>query len=143
MRNVIILIILSLLCSSCSITSKLYTTKEDITLYSSRSTDSKKITIIPKGEIVIANSGVKYKKVYYKSYIGWSYNPSLERKYDNSYSSNNYGKVNVRGYYRKDGTYVRGHSRSRSKSKSYKSKKRYKRKKTYRRKRKSYRKRKY
>jgi hypothetical protein len=83
---------------------------------------SNMLTIIPKDTQVFLSSKSNrknYKRIKWKNYSGWAYNP-VYTTYDNytpinSTSSSNYstgGSVNVKSYYRKDGTYVRSHTRS-------------------------------
>ncbi|KAB1158657.1 hypothetical protein F7018_08545 [Tenacibaculum aiptasiae] len=147
MGKYIKLICLLFFCVSCSVTSKLYETKENVVLYSQRSEKSKKLTTIPKGKIVSVKNSKGYKRIKYKKYYGWSNNPSLKKVFNKNNSSHYGGSVRVKGYYRKDGTYVRPHTRSSPKTKRYKPKYKYKRKsyrkrKPYKRK-KNYRKKRY
>ncbi|WP_028890435.1 SH3 domain-containing protein [Tenacibaculum ovolyticum] len=135
MKNIIRLICLLFICSSCSITSNLYEAQEEFVLYSQKSKDSDKIIIVPKGESVRVIRGKGYRRIKYKNMYGWSYNPYIKKKYTYHDFSNYSGSVSVKGYYRKDGTYVRPHSRSYPKAKKYKYRKSYKRRKRYRKKR--------
>lgn len=131
------LLLFALIFSVISCTTNYYTVllTEDTSLYGNSSAASL-ITTIPKNTQVYisAQSNKKqYKKIKWNNYFGWAYNPSYTsyssyvpvQNYNNSNTSNsptnsyNYspststgGTVNVKGYTRKDGTYVRPHTRS-------------------------------
>lgn len=145
-KIIIISSLFALIFSSCSSVYICVTGSEIPIYYNPKVKNSEIMTKVPKGEIVIVKGKRKYRKIKYKKYIGWSYLPLFtdEKKYlkrdpfkeyikkRNKYNSHS-GKVYVKGYYRKDGTYVRPHTRSKPKSykrKSYK-RKSYKRKKYY------------
>lgn len=114
---------------SCSTNYYTVLLSEDSKLYSS--TDSSSVvTLIPKDTQVFLSSksnSNNYKKIKWGNYSGWAYNPSYTT-YSNytplktssnsstynykSNSSSSGGSVSVKGYTRKDGTYVRPHTRS-------------------------------
>ncbi|MCP1299517.1 hypothetical protein NK356_10085 [Chryseobacterium sp. S0630] len=114
---------------SCSTNYYTVLLSEDAKIYNS--TDSINIiTTIPKNTEVFLSSKSKksYKKIKWGNYSGWAYNP-IYTAYSNYVSSTtpssktssyNYksgntssgGSVSVKGYYRKNGTYVRPHTRS-------------------------------
>ncbi|MCT3704275.1 hypothetical protein HZQ89_17910 [Elizabethkingia anophelis] len=97
---------------------------DDTPLYSGAN-QNERITTIPKNtQVYISRKDRKttYKRIKWSELIGWSYNPvytSIDSRYP--YSSDSYytpssssssgGSVHVRGYYRKDGTYVSPHTR--------------------------------
>ncbi len=106
--------------------------EEDTPLYASTSQNSSIKTNIPKGTTVYINSRVKanHRKIKWLKYNGWGYNTNYRGSISNysrsSYNSNripkynsrsNSGTVHVKGYYRKDGTYVKPHTRSAPKRK--------------------------
>ncbi|MFP3833297.1 hypothetical protein [Chryseobacterium sp. SIMBA_028] len=115
---------------SCSTNYYTVLLSEDATVYSSA--DSTNIvTIIPKNTQVFLSSKPNkgnYKKIKWNNYSGWAHNP-VYTSYNNyipvktpsrtstyNYSSENTrssgGSVSVKGYYRKNGTYVKPHTRS-------------------------------
>jgi hypothetical protein len=117
---------------SCSTNYYTVLLSEDAAIYDSA--DSTKIvTTIPKNsEVFLSSTSNKnnYRKVKWNNYSGWAYNP-VYTSYSNytpvktstNRSSYNYssgstrssgGSVSVKGYHRKDGTYVRPHTRSAS-----------------------------
>lgn len=112
---------------------------EDIVLYSNPDEESKQVVVIPSGSAIYVNSSREkrsFREFRYGKYKGWtrskryvygkpgwtkklygsSYNTNSSSSNSNSSSSSNYtpsgGTVQVKGYYRKDGTYVRPHTRS-------------------------------
>lgn len=112
---------------------------EDIVLYSSPDEYSKEVVVIPSGSPIYVNSSREkrsYREFRYGKYKGWtkskryvygkqgwtkklygsSYGTNSSSSSSNSSSSSSYtpsgGTVQVKGYYRKDGTYVRPHTRS-------------------------------
>lgn len=101
---------------------------EDTTLYKDQSYDSP-VIVMPKDTQVFVSGTDTYKKIKYGKYKGWAYNP----KYSYAESNNNYRSgnssrkysspsnssktVHVKGYTRKDGTYVKPHTRSAPKTK--------------------------
>ncbi|MFD2941238.1 hypothetical protein [Flavobacterium notoginsengisoli] len=117
------LLLLLIVLNSCANNYYFVNIDEDANIYNSK--DCKEvIAVIPKGYGAYINtSDNKYRKVKWKKYKGWVINPV----YSNSImSSNNYnysnttyttptssgGSVRVKGYTRKDGTYVSPHTRS-------------------------------
>lgn len=102
---------------------------EDTNVYATSSNENI-ITTIPKDtQVYISNKANKknYKKIKWGNYYGLAYNPSYTsysaytsaESYNTSTPSYNYtpstssgGTVHVKGYTRKDGTYVRPHTRS-------------------------------
>ncbi|ASK32144.1 hypothetical protein CEY12_19465 [Chryseobacterium sp. T16E-39] len=114
---------------SCSTNYYTVLLSEDAKMYSS--TDSSNIvTLIPKDTQVFVSSKINkrnYRKIKWGNYSGWAYNPvytsygnytplkttTSSSTYNyNSNSSTSGGTVSVKGYTRKDGTYVRPHTRS-------------------------------
>ena len=112
---------------------------DDIILYSKPDEESTEVVLIPSGSTVYVNSSREkhsYREFRYGKYKGWtkskryvygkqgwtkklygsSYNTNSASVSSNSSTSSNYtpsgGTVQVKGYYRKDGTYVRPHTRS-------------------------------
>ena len=149
--RILLLFSILLFFSSCSTNYYICITGNETPLYYNKSVSGEKMTYIPKGRKVIVKGKKTFQKIKYKDFIGWAYTPYLLNKKKKTYfglfrtskkttdySTYSAGRVYVKGYYRKDGTYVRSHTRSRPKSKTYKRKK-YKRKsykrKSYKRKR--------
>lgn len=115
--------------NSCSVNYYLCETESEIKLYDAKYLNRKTIITIPKGTQVVAKGKKDYRIIKYDDYVGWAYLPYLadQNKYNysgilnvkrkqKSYYENSdrsTGKVYVRGYYRKDGTYVRPHTRKR------------------------------
>lgn len=105
----------------------------DTVLYEKEGDINSIVCKIPSGSSVYIKGKKikKYRKVKYGSYTGWANNPSYEqskntsssykstnyRKSNSEYSNSGNGTVNVKGYYRKDGTYVKPHTRSAPRSK--------------------------
>jgi hypothetical protein len=114
------------------------TSTEDIYLYNSpsKSDNEKDVIVIPAGTYYYSTFKKKrFRKAKYGNVKGYVYNPYFDNPYysprnSNSQSTstststprNNYSSsssttsypktVNVKGYYRRDGTYVRPHTRS-------------------------------
>lgn len=133
MKNKLLLFVILLLSISC--TTNYYTVllTDDTNLYKV-SDSSKIVTSIPGNTQVYISSSTnrkKYKKIRWGTYTGWAYNPryTLYSSYQpTNYSPSNHnstsnsstvspsrsggGTVHVKGYTRKDGTYVRPHTRS-------------------------------
>ncbi|MBT2621202.1 hypothetical protein [Chryseobacterium sp. ISL-6] len=126
--NVFSLIIICIIAVSCSTNYYTVLLSEDAKVYNS-SDSTNVITIIPKDTPVYLSSKSNkknYKKIKWGNYSGWTYNPiytsytnytplksSPSSSYNyNSSSSSSGGSVKVKGYTRKDGTYVRPHTRS-------------------------------
>jgi len=114
-------------------------TSDSVKLYNSEDTSTLTTYIIPKGSTVLTTGkSKKYHYLIYETYKGYAYKPiylnyhkynssidgelyGYSTKKKKSYSSSNGnsgGEVNVKGYYRKDGTYVRPHTRSAPKRKN-------------------------
>lgn len=130
MKKSLLYLVLLLSVISCT---NYYTVRlqEDTPLYSS-SDSSRSVTIIPKDTEVYLSSKVNkknYRKLKWGNYYGWANKPSYTTyssySKTSSYSSpsvrsssgyssqsNSGGSVHVKGYTRKDGTYVRPHTRS-------------------------------
>ena len=114
-------------CSSCSTSYYLCETSSDAEIFYRKSIYGQKSLSIPKNTKVIVQGNSKYRKIKYNDTIGWAYLPSFktEKKYNyegsfkitkrkkkkKSHSTYSGGTVHVKGYYRKDGTYVRPHTR--------------------------------
>ncbi|MDO5104474.1 MAG: hypothetical protein Q4D72_01130 [Capnocytophaga sp.] len=127
MSRVIFAFLISIISSSCVTNYYTVSLAEDTVLYSDKKSE-KEIVTIPKNTRVYLSSNVskrKYKRLKWKDYYGWvyepkyisykSYVPSSEYQspsYSNKSKKSSGGSVNVRGYYRKNGTYVRPHTRS-------------------------------
>lgn len=117
------------------------TVNNDTILYSTENDESPVIYTVSSGTSVYikGENSKKYRKIKYGKYVGWAYYPnytspsqyssrststsqsisspsSRSSSASTRSSSSNYtssGKtVNVKGYYRKNGTYVRPHTRS-------------------------------
>jgi hypothetical protein len=128
MKKLLLYFVLLLSVISCT---NYYTVQlqEDTSLYS-RSDNSTSVTIIPKDTEVYLSSKTNkknYRKIKWGNYYGFAFNPNYEsfnsyipsKTYNNPPSSYNYtpstssgGTVHVKGYTRKDGTYVSPHTRS-------------------------------
>lgn len=126
-----ILFFLTIIFSVISCTTNYYTVllTEDTSLYLGTNNENI-ITTIPKNtQVYVSNKAnkKKYRKIKWGSYSGWAYNPiftyyntyvptnnykSSIPSYNYTPSSNSRGTVPVKGYTRKDGTYVRPHTRS-------------------------------
>lgn len=128
MKKNLFLLIITLLFTSC--TTNYYTVllNDDTTIY--KNGDSLNfITSVPKNtQVYISNKSNRknFKKIKWGNYYGWAYNPnytiyssytpvsqsSYRPTYTPSSSKSSGGSVSVKGYYRKDGTYVKPHTRS-------------------------------
>lgn len=120
--------------SSCATNYYYVNIDEDTPIYENTN-GTESIIVIPKGYgAYISSSTKKYKKAKWKNYKGWVINPVYSydqnsknyTRYNSSASNNNSsssynsstnkstpGKtVHVKSYTRKDGTYVRAHTRS-------------------------------
>lgn len=128
MRKVSLLLMLAYLATSC-VNYYNVTVNADTVLYSSGNDGSSVAYSVPSGSSVYikGKKSKKYRKIKYENYAGWAYYPnytassnysssSSSSSFSSTRSSSNYsspGKtVNVKGYYRKNGTYVRPHTRS-------------------------------
>lgn len=126
-----LLLLLLILVSSCSTNYYFVNLDEDANIYSSK--EAKEIiAVIPKGySAYIEKSTKKYRKVKWQNYKGWAIEPVYSRtsisSINNNSSNSNYttttykktstssssgGSVHVKGYTRKNGTYVSPHTRS-------------------------------
>jgi len=100
-------------------------------IYTAQDTLSNVVYTIPaSSKVLIRKKRKKYYSVVYQTYQGYSFNTHFSgyRKFNSlidgdlygysttkrkkSASSSLGGRVNVKGYYRKDGTYVKPHTRS-------------------------------
>lgn len=127
MRRAIFIFLFSITVSSCVTNYYAVSLAEDTVLYSDKKSE-KEIVTIPKDTKVYLSSGIskrKYKRLKWKNYYGWVYEPKYisyksyissseyqSPSYSNKSKKSSGGTVNVRGYYRKNGTYVRPHTRS-------------------------------
>ena len=128
MKKVSLLLMFAYLATSC-VNYYNVTVNADTVLYSSGNDGSSVAYSVPSGSSVYikGKKSKKYRKIKYGNYVGWAYYPNYtaSSQYSSRYSSSsssstrsssNYsspGKtVNVKGYYRKNGTYVRPHTRS-------------------------------
>jgi len=134
MKSIKILVLLLVL-SSCS-SNYLCETITDVPMYSSKSDRTKEEQIIPKGaKVYTRGKSATLRKAKYGNDVGWimasgltnevvfPYKVTYTRKtttneknskedgYFNA-TGNSGGSVPVKGYYRKNGTYVRPHTRS-------------------------------
>jgi hypothetical protein len=127
MKKILFLFILFSL-QSCVTNYYTATVNTDTALYSSQDAGNPTLHIVPAGSAVYVNtkkSRKNYYKIKYGSHTGWAYNPSYTLSTTRATtSSSNYttpsssgNTVQVNGYYRKDGTYVRPHTRSAPKRK--------------------------
>jgi hypothetical protein len=126
MRKVSLLFMFAYLATSC-VNYYNVTVNADTILYSSGNDGSSLVYRVPSGSSVYikGKKSKKYRKIKYGNYAGWAYYPNYTASSHYSSSSNsssstrkssNYSRpgktVNVKGYYRKNGTYVRPHTRS-------------------------------
>ena len=122
MKKIFLFVIFAFIFSSCVTNYYSSILVEDTSLFNSQGL-TREIAIVPKGEKVFLSTKFyrgKYKRIKWKNYSGWVinpkdsiYNPNTKTTFS-SYtpSVNSKGSVHVRGYYRKNGTYVRPHTRS-------------------------------
>ena len=134
--KIIALLTFSVSLFSCSSIYYVGETTEPINVYAIVDTTSTISYTIPVGSLVLTQKkSKKYHYVIYETYKGYVYNPNYKNyhKYNssidgilygystkkpnssssyNSSSSSSGGSVNVKGYYRKNGTYVSPHTRS-------------------------------
>jgi hypothetical protein len=129
----IAILIFSVFFFSCSSIYYVGETSEPIKVYSIVDTTTTVNYTIPVGSRVLTQKkSKKYYYIIYESHRGYVYNPnyknyhkynssidgilygysSTKPKSTNSYNSSSGGSVNVKGYYRKNGTYVRPYTRS-------------------------------
>jgi hypothetical protein len=129
MKKIITLFLVLFLTSSCVTNYYYVNLEEDTPIYENRNDETSSYYFIPKGEkVYVASSKKKHKRIKWKKYKGWAVNPiytspttpnyTESKTYEssqNSYTSNpssGGGQVKVKGYYRKNGTYVKPHTRS-------------------------------
>jgi hypothetical protein len=135
---IIIFCFLCVTISSCSTIYYVGQTATDVALYNVTDTTHEVRYVIPIGSTVLTRKkSKKYHYIIFEKYNGYAYKPvylnyhrynstvdgelygySSKKKRSSSYSGSSSGTVNVKGYYRKDGTYVRPHTRSAPKRKS-------------------------
>ena len=126
MRKITLLLLLAFLVTSC-VNYYNVTVNAETILYSSENDGSSVVYTVPSGSSVYikGKNYRKYRKIKYGNYAGWAYYPNYtapsyyssgSSSSSNSRSSSSYsspGKtVNVKGYYRKNGTYVKPHTRN-------------------------------
>ena len=126
MRKITFLLLLAFVTTSC-VNYYNVTVNAETILYSSENDGSSIVYSVPSGSSVYikGKNSRKYRKIKYGNYVGWAYYPnyttpsyysSRSDSSPSSRSSSSYsspGKtVNVKGYYRKNGTYVKPHTRS-------------------------------
>ena len=121
-------LLLSFCCTSCVTNYYQVTLTEETQLFNDKNLNEP-ITYIPANTEVLVSGAKARKKIKYGSYSGYAWNPSYSgsTNYGNNYSSKSStskrtkayssppsgGKsVHVKGYTRKDGTYVKSHTRS-------------------------------
>lgn len=127
------LILLVLILNSCATNYYFVNIDEDTTIYTSQN-GKESVTVIPKGSGAYINrSDKKARKLKWEKFKGWAINPAYSNSIfssnsnsnssDNTKSSKNSytkssrrtssgGTVQVKGYTRKNGTYVAPHTRS-------------------------------
>ena len=120
MKKLLLLLLVPFL-FSCTTNYYAVTLVEDSPLFN-KPNDGNSVIVVPKGETVYLSNGKKsYRKIKYRSFTGYVYNPVYSGQAEvttSSYkTSNNSSKsrpktVHVKGYTRKNGTYVRPHTRS-------------------------------
>jgi hypothetical protein len=121
----------ALLLSTTSCVTNYYyvTTSADTPLYSKQDAKSRELVVVPSGTgIYISGKKAKYRKIKYGNYVGYADSPLYVTGESSSSTSpttsssttrstasgtTSSGKtVHVKGYYRKNGTYVQPHTRS-------------------------------
>lgn len=135
---IIIFGFLSIAISSCSTIYYVGQTTNDVELYTTTDTSADVKYVIPNGSTVLTRKkSKKFHYIIFGKYKGYAYRPvylnyrrynhtvdgelygySSKKKKSPSYSGSSSGTVNVKGYYRKDGTYVGPHTRSSPRKKS-------------------------
>jgi len=114
---------LCILLSSCITNYYSVNLEEDTPVYTSTRNGANAIVVIPRGSSAYIASGSKsYIKIKWNNFNGWAINPryssyssntNTTRNYSNSSTGGSSSKtVSVKGYTRKDGTYVRPYTRS-------------------------------
>lgn len=128
-KNLILMLLV--LSVSCTTNYNYVTANEDIPLYQDKNESHSAFVVVPQNtKIFINGKGKKYRKIKYGNYEGWAVNPNYtgtttassssssasRSSTSSSSSSSSYSSspktVHVKGYTRKDGTYVRPHTRS-------------------------------
>ncbi|WP_428232038.1 hypothetical protein [Flavobacterium sp.] len=121
-------ILLLLILNSCSTNYYFVNIDEDTTIFNSKN-GKESVTTIPKGfGAYINRSDKKERKVKWRNFKGWVINPKYSNAIFSSHSNSNNsskdsytksstktssgGTVQVKGYTRKNGTYVAPHARS-------------------------------
>lgn len=130
MQKVLSIFLILFLTSSCVTNYYFVNIEQDTPIYNSNNNGSVSKITIPKGcSAYVSLSKGKVKKIKWKDYKGWTRNPvyslvtnsnaTKPQSFTSSYSSkpSSDKTVKVKGYYRKNGTYVRPHSRSAPKRK--------------------------
>ncbi|WP_413997768.1 hypothetical protein ACMDB5_08175 [Flavobacterium sp. W1B] len=129
MKKLLSLLFLLFLTSSCVTNYYFVNLEEDTPIYKKTNTSGEAIVVAPKGySVYISSRTNSYRKIKWKNYKGWAINPvynigttsnynsksALSNSTYNSSStkSSSGGTVQVKGYYRKSGTYVKPHTRS-------------------------------
>ncbi|BFM43957.1 hypothetical protein CFS9_25980 [Flavobacterium sp. CFS9] len=127
------LILLLFILNSCASNYYFVNVDEDTPIFTSKN-GKESVTIIPKGSgAYITRSDKKARKIKWKNFKGWAINPlysnpifsnptlsansSNNNSTDNNYTKSSIrtssgGSVQVKGYTRKNGTYVAPHTRS-------------------------------
>lgn len=127
------LILLLLILNSCATNYYFVNLDEETTIFTSKN-GKESVAVIPKGSSAyITRSDKKERKIKWKNFKGWAINPrysnsifsnnsdnnnsSNNNSYKNSYTNSSTntssgGTVQVKGYTRKNGTYVAPHTRS-------------------------------
>lgn len=122
------LILLLLILNSCVTNYYFVNIDEDTPIFTSKN-GKESVTIIPKGSgAYITRNDKKERKVKWRTFKGWVINPTYSNPSVSSNSNNNNsskstytpsstktstgGTVQVKGYTRKNGTYVAPHTRS-------------------------------
>jgi hypothetical protein len=126
-------ILLLLIFNSCATNYYFVNIDEDTTIFNSKNA-KESVTVIPKGSGAYINrSDKKERKLKWRNFKGWAINPAYSNSIFSSNSNNNSsgnnnssnnsytksstrtssgGTVQVKGYTRKNGTYVAPHTRS-------------------------------
>lgn len=136
--NFLAAVLLSATLFSCTNIYYIGQTTESVKLYPVPDATVNATYTIPKGSKVLTRKKTKqFHYLIFENYNGYAYKPiylnyhkynssidgqlygytTKKKKKTSSYSTSNGGTVNVKGYYRKDGTYVRPHTRSAPKRK--------------------------
>lgn len=128
MKKILLIILITFL-TSCS-KSYVCESNQDIPIYSKQSEISDTLFVVPKNsEVTIIRKSKKFKKIKYLNYKGWTNCTNLifhekekkqtktaNKSYKEKTNTSSGSTVSVKGYYRKDGTYVKPHTRSTPKS---------------------------